>query len=284
DTADDLKRKVEQATILGTLQSTLTDFRYLGKKWKTNCEEERLLGVSLTGIMDCPLLNGSVGTSGELKDLLNELKTTAIDTNKKWAKKLDINPSAAITCVKPSGTVSQLVGASSGIHPRYSEYYIRRVRNDVKDPMSQVMIDHGVPYEVDVTNPNQYVFSYPIKSPPLAPTVRTSGAIEQLELWKIYDKEWCEHKPSVSIYVKEHEWLTVGDWVYQNFHHMSGVSFFPFDDHVYQQAPYEPITEEEYNEMIKDFPDELDFDNLIYNEDTTTASQELACQGGACDL
>ena len=276
DTFDTLVEKVKLATILGTVQSTLTDFRYLGKKWKDNCEEERLLGVSITGIMDCPMLTN--------EEQLEELKGVAIETNKQYAKKLGIAQSAAITCVKPSGTVSQLVNASSGIHPRYAPFYVRRVRNDVKDPMSQVLIDYGVPYEIDRHNPQSYVFEFPIKAPDGATTVADLSAIEQLELWSIYDQHWCEHKPSVSIYVKDDEWIEVGAWVYENFDKMSGVSFFPHDDHVYEQAPYEPLTEEEYNERVKVFSEPLDFDGIVYDEDTTTASQELACAGGACEL
>lgn len=278
-----LKRKVELATILGTIQSTLTDFRYLGKRWKDNCEEERLLGVSITGIMDCPLLNG---TSGKVKlsSRLTALRELAVSTNKKWAKKLGINPSAAITCVKPSGTVSQLASCSSGIHPRFAEYYVRRVRNDVSDPMSQVLIDQGVPYEVDVTNPRQLVFEFPIQSPHNSITIQDISAIEQLNLWKVYNEHWCEHKPSVSIYVKEDEWLKVGAWVYENFDIMSGVSFFPYDDHTYQQAPYERIERPAFESRRDSLPDGISFDNITYDEDTTTASQELACAGGACEL
>jgi ribonucleoside-diphosphate reductase alpha chain len=277
DDFDTLKKKVELATILGTIQSTLTDFRYLGKRWKDNCEEERLLGVSLTGIMDCPLLYQDPA------DRLEELKEHAIATNKKWAKQLGIVQAAAITCVKPSGTVSQLVGCSSGIHPRFALHYIRRVRSDIKDPLSQALIDQGVPYEVDVINPSQYVFEFPIVSDPNGVVVSSIGAIQQLELWKTYNDAWCEHKPSVSIYVKEHEWLKVGAWVYENFDSMSGVSFFPHDDHSYQQAPYEEIDEETYDTLMREFPKELDF-NIIEEEDTTTSSQELACAGGSCEL
>jgi ribonucleoside-diphosphate reductase alpha chain len=281
DTVDTLAKKVELATILGTIQSRFTDFRYLGKRWQDNCEEERLLGVSLTGIMDCPLLNG-VGEPIKLEERLDTLKELAIATNKKWAKKLGISQSAAITCVKPSGTVSQLVGCSSGIHPRYAPWYIRRVRNDIKDPLAQAMIEQGVPYETDVTNPNQVVFSFPMQSPKGAVTVSDVAAIQQLELWKVYAEHWCEHKPSVSIYVAEDEWLQVGSWVYDNFDYMSGVSFFPKDDHVYQQAPYEAVSCDEFERLAYELPSF----NLNINEqdDCTTASQELACSGGACEL
>lgn len=282
DTRETLKEKVRLATILGTMQSTLTDFRYLGKKWKDNCEEERLLGVSLTGIMDCPVLNGTRSMKN-LHLTLKELKDVAIETNRTYAKKFGIEESAAVTCVKPSGTVSQLVMSSSGIHPRYGRFYIRRTRNDVKDPLAQVLIDQGVPYEIDKHNPEAYVFQWPMAAPVGSITVNDVGAIEQLELWKIYNEHWCEHKPSVSIYVSEKEWLDVGAWVYKNFDQMSGVSFFPKDDHIYEQAPYEEITEEHYLALVQSFPKELDF-NITEVEDTTTASHELACTGGACEL
>ena len=287
DTDADLERKVKLATILGTVQSTFTDFRYLGKRWTTNCEEERLLGVSLTGIMDCDRLNGSCGISGSgssrLSARLERLKETAIATNKTYAKKLGISQAAAITCVKPSGTVSQLVGSSSGIHPRYARWYIRRVRNDIKDPISQVLIDQGVPYEIDNHNPQAYVFEFPMESPSTSVQVDDVTALEQLELWRTYARHWCEHKPSVSIYVRENEWLKVGAWVYDNFDIMSGVSFFPKDDHIYQQAPYEGITDEEYKARVLQFPEELCLD-FAEDTDTTTASQELACAGGQCEL
>ena len=283
DTIESLKRKTQLATILGTVQSTLTDFRYLGKKWRDNCEDERLLGVSITGIMDCPLLHKWEHDKGELVRRLEELKDVAITTNKQYAKKLGISPSAAITCVKPSGTVSQLVNASSGIHPRFASHYIRRVRADKSDPLTQALIEQGIPHEDDLHNPNATVFSWPLSSPPESLHISDVSAIQQLELWKVYNQHWCEHKPSVSIYVGEHEWIEVGAWVYDNFDDMSGVSFFPKDDHVYQQAPYEAISEEEFDIRVQSLPStiQLDFDET---EDTTTASQELACQGGQCEL
>jgi len=277
DSFEQLKRKVELATIMGTVQSTFTNFRYLGKRWKDNCDEERLLGVSITGIMDCPLL------SDPDPKMLEELKNHAIATNKKYAKLLGIPESAAITCVKPSGTVSQLVNSSSGIHPRFARYYVRRVRNDLKDPLCQHLIDQGVPYEIDVHNPSAAVFSFPMESPEASIQVGSTTAIEQLELWKTYAQAWCEHKPSVSIYVRPDEWVKVGAWVYENFDIMSGVSFFPKDDHIYQQAPYEEIEESTYHDLNESFPSTLDFQ---FNEesDNTTGSQELACHGGACEL
>ena len=290
DDYDQLKRKVEYATILGTIQSSFTDFRYLGKKWKTNCEEERLLGVSITGIMDCPMLyqddvtiDGVYQAVGTLSERLEGLKNHAIETNKKWAKKLGVQPSAAITCVKPSGTVSQLVGSASGIHPRYASYYIRRVRGDNKDPLTQALIEQGVPHEPDNHAPDTTVFAFPIASPEGSVTIKDLSAIDQLELWKTYDAHWCEHKPSVSIYVKPDEWLQVGAWVYENFDQMSGVSFFPHDDHIYPQAPYEVVDEATYRDLQSKMPPNLVFD-INESDDNTTSSQELACAGGACEL
>lgn len=277
-----LKRKVELAALLGTMQSTLTDFRYLGKRWKDNCEEERLLGVSITGIMDCPILH-DLDPERELSKRLEYLKDAAIQANKKWAKLLGIKQSAAITCVKPSGTVSQLVGSSSGIHPRYAHYYVRRVRGDNKDPLTQRLIEQGVPNEPDVTNPMCTVFSFPMRSPTGSRTINDISALDQLELWKVYNDTWCEHKPSISVYVKDDEWLKVGAWVYENFDIMSGVSFFPHDDHVYKQAPYEVVDEATYRDLVASSPKELDF-TIVEVDDNTTSSQELACAGGACEL
>ena len=227
--------------------------------------------------MDCPLL------SDPDPEMLEELKNHAIETNKKWAKKLGISVSSAITCVKPSGTVSQLVGSSSGIHPRYSQYYIRRVRGDNKDPLTQALIEQGVPHEPDNHAPETTVFSFPMESPMGCKTIKDMGAIDQLELWRIYDQYFCEHKPSVSIYVKESEWLQVGAWVYENFDLMSGVSFFPHDDHIYPQAPYEMVDEATYRDLQSKMPSELSF-NINETDDNTTSSQELACAGGACEL
>jgi ribonucleoside-diphosphate reductase alpha chain len=259
------------------VQSTFTDFRYLSKKWRDNCEEERLLGVSLSGIMDCRYIKGASSSD------LGTLKAYAVTTNKKYAKLLGINHSAAITCVKPSGTVSQLVNSSSGIHPRYSAYYIRRVRADNKDPLTAHLIAQGVPHEIDIHNPSAVVFSFPISSPSSSVTIKDTDAISQLELWKRFALNWCEHKPSISVYVKENEWIEVGAWVYKNFGIMSGVSFFPLDDHTYQQAPYERITEEQYNEYQVAFPVGVNTD-LKESSDSTTGSQEFACVGGQCEL
>lgn len=281
DSVIDLKRKVSIATILGTLQSTLTDFRYLRKIWKRNTEEERLLGVSLTGIMDHPLLSNP--EDEYLPKLLEELRDVAIQTNAEWAEKLGIDPSAAITCVKPSGTVSQLVDSASGIHARFAPYYIRRVRADIRDPLCAVLRDAGVPSEVDVTNPSTLVFSFPMKSPEGAVIASKQTGMEQLKLWSIYQKHWCEHKPSITVYYRDDEFLEIGAWLYKNFDDVSGVSFLPYSEHTYKQAPYEEITKEEYEKMVQGFPTEFNWD-IPEDEDTTTGSQELACVGGACEL
>ena len=288
DTRETLLDKVRLATILGTLQSTLTNFKYVSSDWSKNCEEERLLGVSLTGIMDCPLTNGkSLASKEGLPKLLEELKKMAIDTNKEYAKMLGINQSVAITCIKPSGTVSQLVDASSGIHARHNPYYIRTVRGDKKDPLTQLMIDEGFPVEDDVMQPDHVsVFSFPMKADKGAVFRTDMSAIEQLELWLLYQKHWCEHKPSVTISVKEHEWLDVGAWVYDNFEWMSGVSFLPFDEHTYQQAPYQDCDKSRYDKVAKSLPIDIDWTKLKKYEavDTTTSSQELACSGNSCEL
>jgi ribonucleoside-triphosphate reductase (thioredoxin) len=302
DTLEDLKRKVRLASTLGTLQSTLTDFRYLSAQWKRNTEEERLLGVSLTGIMDHPVLSGEgvaeeidymdrsiteVPTKwGLLQSWLRELKEVAIETNKQWADKLGVNVSTAITCVKPSGTVSQLVDCASGIHPRYARHYIRTVRSDQKDPISQFLIDQGVPCEPDVTKPHDtYVFSFPMRAPDSAVLRDDMTAIDQLNLWKIYQEYWCEHKPSITVYVREGEWMDVGAWVYNNFNAVSGISFLPHTDHVYKQAPYQEITEEEYEKSEKVVLDWEKFFNGDYEKsDMTIGSQELACTGGSCEI
>ena len=237
DTRESLKAKVKHATILGTFQSTLTEFKYLSREWKRNCDEERLLGVSLTGIMDNPLTNGS---KNGLKELLEELRDVAYETNKEWADRLGIPHAAAITCVKPSGTVSQLVDSASGIHARHNPFYIRTVRADNKDPLCKLMQEMGFPNEPDVTKPDHTtVFSFPMKSPKDAVFRMDMSALEQLELWKTYQESWCEHKPSVTISVKEDEWVDVAAWVYENFDSISGISFLPFSEHVYRQAPYQ---------------------------------------------
>ena len=284
DTRESLKEKVRTAAILGTFQSTLTNFRYLSREWKKNCDEERLLGVSLTGIMDSPLTNGS---KKGLDKLLEELRTVAYETNKEWADKLGIPVSAAITCVKPSGTVSQLVDTASGIHARHNPYYIRTVRADNKDPLCKLMKNMGFPNEVDVTKPEHTtVFSFPMKTPKGAVCRMDMTALEQLELWKVYAESWCEHKPSVTISVKEDEWVEVAAWVYDHFDSISGISFLPFSEHAYRQAPYQDCTEEEYKETVKTMPKNVDWAKLskYESQDYTIASQELACTAGGCEI
>jgi len=280
-----LKDKVRLAAILGTWQSTLTNFRYLSSMWNKNCDEERLLGVSLTGITDSELTNGK---KAGIEKRLQELRDIAVATNKEWAKKLGINQSAAVTCVKPSGTVSQLVDSASGIHARHNPYYIRTVRADKKDPLARLMIDNGVPVEDDVMRPdNVYVFSFPMKAPENAIFRTEMSAIEQLELWVKYQENWCEHKPSVTVSVKEHEWLDVGAWVYNHFDKMSGVSFLPFSEHVYKQAPYQDCTKEEYEAALAKMPKNIDWTKLkdYENTDETLGAQELACSAaGGCEV
>ena len=284
DTRKSLKEKVRVATILGTFQSTLTEFKYLSREWKRNCEEERLLGVSLTGIMDNPLTNG---TKDGLEKLLEELRDVAYETNKEWAEKLGIPSSAAITCVKPSGTVSQLVDSASGIHARHNPYYIRTIRADNKDPLCKMMKEMGFPHEPDVTKPdNTTVFSFPQKAPNDAVCRQDMTAWKQLSIWHTYAKHWCEHKPSVTVSVKEDEWINTAAWVYNNFDDISGISFLPFTEHVYRQAPYQDCTEEEYTEALKRMPTNVDWTELskYESQDYTVASQELACTGNSCEI
>ena len=285
DTAESLRKKVRIATILGTFQSTLTSFKYLSREWKRNCDEERLLGVSLTGIMDNSITNGK---KGNLEQLLEDLKQEAVVTNKEFADKLDIPQSAAITCVKPSGTVSQLVDSASGIHARHNPYYIRTVRADNKDPLCAFMKDAGFPNEADVMKPQHTtVFSFPMQSPKNAVFRQDMTAKEQLELWQKYQTHWCEHKPSVTISVKEHEWMEVGNWVWDNFDSISGISFLPFSEHTYRQAPYQDCSKEEYEEALKAMPKNVDWSQLSkYEEqDFTAGAQELACAAdGGCEV
>ena len=286
DTRESLLEKVRLATILGTFQSTLVNFKYVSKAWKNNCQEERLLGVSLTGIMDCKLTNGK-GPHGSLPAVLKDLKSMAVKTNKEFAEKLGINQSVAVTCVKPSGTVSQLTDAASGIHARHNPYYIRTVRGDKKDPLTRMMVDAGFPVEDDAMNPSHTsVFSFPMKVDNGAVFRTDMTAIEQLELWKTYQENWCEHKPSVTISVKEHEWLEVGAWVYENFNYMSGVSFLPFSEHTYKQAPYQDCTKEEYEMLLDKMPEVVEWNKLAEYEQTdmTIGAQELACAAGFCEI
>lgn len=282
DTLADLKRKVRIATILGTLQATLTDFRYLRKIWERNTQEEALLGVSLTGIMDHPLLSGRKDKN-ELKKWLKQMREEAIRVNAEWSKKLGINASVSITAVKPSGTVSQLVDSASGIHPRYARHYIRRVRADSRDPLCSVLEAAGVPVEDDVMSPSTKVFSFPMKAPDNAVLADEMGAMEQLELWEIYQDHWCEHKPSMTCYYRDNEFLEVGQWLYNKFDKVSGVSFLPYSDHTYQQAPYEPVDAATYKKLVKNFPKHIEWD-ISEASDMTEGSQQLACTGNNCEL
>lgn len=293
DTLETLKKKVELATIMGTLQSTLTNFRYVRPIWKRNTEEERLLGVSMTGIMDHPVLSGATdkGTwfdhpnMSDLASVLETLRQVSVDTNKLWADKLGIEQSTAITCVKPSGTVSQLVDSASGIHARFSPYYVRRVRQDVKDPLTQLLIEQGVPFEADVTNPNNMVFSFPQKAPEGALCTKDMNAMRQLELNAVYEDSWTEHKVSQTVYYSDDEFLETMQWVWENLDKSSGVSFLPRTDHVYKQAPYEEITAEQYEELVKGLP-EIDWSKLsdYESEDMTEGAQTLACVAGQCEI
>jgi ribonucleoside-diphosphate reductase alpha chain len=284
DTLETLERKVRLATILGTIQSTYTKFPYLRKVWQKNTEEERLLGVSLTGIMDNPLMTTK---NAGLDKTLEHLKNVAVATNAEWADRLGIPVSAAITCVKPSGTVSQLVDSASGIHARHSPYYIRTVRGDNKDPLTQFMKDQGIPNEPDVFKPDQTtVFSFPVKSPDNAVVTEDLSAIDQLEMWLAYQRHWCEHKPSVTINVKKGEWFEVGAFVYKYFDEMSGVSFLPYNEHTYQQAPYQEVGKSEYEELLSTMPQAIDWAKLsdYEKEDNTAGSQTLACSGDSCEI
>ena len=284
DSIEDLARKVRVATILGTIQSTYTHFPYLRKVWGTNTESERLLGVSLTGVMDNKLM--TLANEG-LSETLEHLRDVAISTNAEWADRLGIPHSTAITCVKPSGTVSQLVDSASGIHARHSPYYIRTVRGDNKDPLTQFMIDQGVPNEPDVMKPDATtVFSFPMRSPIGAVHTADMTAIEQLEMWLMYQRHWCEHKPSVTINVKADEWLEVGAFVYKHFDEMSGVSFLPFNEHTYQQAPYQECDKDHYYEVVETSPDSIDWTKLANYEveDNTSGMQTMACTGDVCEM
>lgn len=284
DSYDDLERKVRMASILGTIQSTYTKFPYLRKVWQRNTEDERLLGVSLTGIMDNTL---TTTQNHGLSKTLEKLREVAVETNIDLSKRLGINPSAAITCVKPSGTVSQLVDSSSGIHARHSNYYIRTVRGDNKDPLTQFMADQGIPNEPCVMKPDQTtVFSFPVKAPSGAVVTEDMTAIEQLETWLMYQRHWCEHKPSVTINVRSDEWFEVGAFVYKHFDEMSGVSFLPYNEHTYQQAPYQEITKEQYEESLSQMPKAVDFFKLkeYEKQDNTAGSQTMACTGDVCEM
>ena len=310
DTEEEVSKKVDLATVLGTWQSTLTNFQYLRDIWKQNTEEERLLGVSLTGQFGNAIFSGKARSSGEfgprpgeiyydeeivkkdnhdkLKHMLQRLRSRARFVNINEAKKLGINPSAAITCVKPSGTVSQLTGVSSGMHPWHSEYYIRTVRGDKKDPLSNFLKDIGIPCEDDFMNPNNtYVFSFPVKAPEKATFRKDLTAIEHLELWLLYQRAWCEHKPSITVSVHEDEWMAVGSWVWDHFDEVSGISFLPYSDHSYKQAPYQEIDENQYIDLYNKMPSKIRWEDLSFyeTEDGTLGSQTLACSSdGNCEL
>jgi ribonucleoside-diphosphate reductase alpha chain len=279
DTFETLKRKVELATILGTIQATFTDFRYLRSIWKRNTEEEALLGVSFTGLMDSPLKDMYYESS----DQLEALKQHAVEVNKLWAERLEINQSTAITCVKPSGTVSQLVDSASGLHPRFAPYYVRRVRNSVNDPLTQFLASQGVPWEMDKMSPNTAVFSFPQKSPDGAVCKDGLTAIEQMKYWKHIQDNWCEHKPSITVYYGADEYMELGAWVWEHFDEVSGVAFLPRLEHTYEQAPYEEITKEQYEELKATMPT-IDWSQFTEDEDNTEGSQTLACFGSSCEI
>lgn len=286
DSVDDLKEKVRIATILGTVQSSLTNFKYLRKVWRDNCDEERLLGVSLTGQFGHPVLSGRSGLD-ELADALDALRAEAVETNAVFAKRLGINQSTAITTAKPSGTVSQLTESSSGMHPWHAQYYVRSVRADNKDPLTQFMKDIGIPSEPDVTKPESTtVFSFPQKAPEGAITRNDLGAIEHLDIWKVYKQHWTEHNPSVTISVREHEWIEVANWVYDNWEDVGGISFLPYSDHTYKQAPYQDCTEADYYLLKAEMPDTIDWSLLsaYETEDTTTGTQTLSCTAANCEI
>ena len=284
DGIEDLERKVRLATILGTIQSTYTHFPYLRKLWKKNTEEERLLGVSLTGIMDNPLMTTR---NAGLEKTLEHLRGIAVDTNTEWANRLGIPVSTAITCVKPSGTVSQLADSASGIHSRHSAYYIRTVRGDTKDPLTQFMIDQGIPSEPCVMKPDTtIVFSFPVKSPEGATTRDDMTALEALETWLMYQRHWCEHKPSITVNVRDDEWMEVGAFVYKHFDEMSGVSFLPYDGGTYRQAPYQECGKSDYEELKSLMPKAIDWSKLseYESEDNTSGMQTMACSGDSCEI
>lgn len=286
DTPENLARKVRLATILGTMQATLTNFQYISSEWTKNCKEEALLGVSLTGILDNRMMHYG-GTNFDLETMLDNLRQSAIDTNKEWADKIGINPSASITCVKPSGTVSQLVDAASGIHARHAPYYIRTVRADNKDPLCMMMKEMGFPHEPDFMKPEHTtVFSFPMKSPEDSVFRKDMSAIDQLDLWLTYQRHWCEHKPSITVTVKENEWMDVGAWVYKHFDEVSGISFLPYSDHSYRQAPYQDCSKDEYEALVAKMPKDIDWSALsnYEKEDNTVGNQTYACSGDKCEI
>jgi ribonucleoside-diphosphate reductase alpha chain len=286
DTEETLKRKIRVAVIMGSMQATLTNFTYLRDIWRKNTEEEALLGVSITGILDNALLSGAEGKK-KLAEVLNRLREYAVAVNKEWAKILGINPSVALSCVKPSGTVSQLVDCSSGIHGRFSKFFIRTIRADKKDPLAKMMAELGFPHEDDVNKPEyNWVFSFPMRAPDCSVLAENLSAIEHLELWKIYQDHWTEHKPSITVYVRENEWMDVGAWVYKHFDSVSGVAFLPYSGHSYRQAPYQEITEAEYKAWLEKMPKDVDWSKLgdYEKEDNTQVTKSFACSGDTCDV
>jgi ribonucleoside-triphosphate reductase len=283
DSVDTLRNKVRLATILGTFQSTMTHFPYLRKVWQTNTEEERLLGVSMTGILDNPLLNNP--DDPYLPTILEDFKDVAINTNAEFADAIGINRSAAITAIKPEGTVSQLTGTASGIHPQHSQYFIRRVRSDNKDPLTDFLKASGFPSEPCVMKPESTtVFSFPMRVEKGAVLREDLNAIKHLRLWLLFQRHYCEHKPSVTISVNENEWPEVGAWVWNNFDEITGVSFLPMDGGTYRQAPYESMTEFEYHDMVSKMPVGIDWDKLVEGTDNVEGSQTLACTAGGCEI
>jgi ribonucleoside-diphosphate reductase alpha chain len=286
DSIDDISKKVELATILGTFQSTLTNFPYLRKIWQKNTEEERLLGVSMTGILDNSFMSGAKNVS-DLKNFLMHLRDVTKEVNKEWAEFLNISPSASITCIKPEGTTSCVAGTSSGLHPRHSKHYIRRVRLDTKDPIGQLMIDAGVPHEPCVMRPdNTMVFSFPVQSPTSSICQESLGAIRHLELWELYQIYYCDHKPSITISYTDDEFLSIGAWVWDRWNWVSGISFLPKVDHVYEQAPFEEVNSETYSTLLDAMPEEIDWSKLseYEKEDETKHNHTLACSSGSCEI
>lgn len=287
DNAEDVKRKARIATILGTFQASLTDFKFIGEEWIKNTREEALLGVSMTGVMDNALFSGQQGHD-KLAEVLQEIRDYTVEVNAEWAEKLGINPAAAITCNKPSGTVSCLVDSASGIHTRHANYYIRTVRTDKKDPLYSFMKEEGVPVEDCYLKPDTTaVFSFPMKAPEGALNRDSLTAVEQLEVWLTYQRHWCHHKPSVTINVKEHEWPEVGAWVWKHFDEVSGVSFLPHSNHTYKQAPYTELTKDDFERWVEDHPMPiLNWQKLSMFEltDSTTGTQNLACTAGGCEI
>lgn len=285
DTLEELKEKVVRAAYLGTFQATLTNFDYLRPIWKENTEEERLLGVSLSGLFGHPVLSGRKGME-MLEEWLFEMRMAAKFANIYLSGLLGINPAAAVTCIKPEGTTSQLVGVSSGSHPWFAEQYIRNVRGDVKDPLSQFLSAVGIPSETDIISDQNLVFSFPIAAPEGALTREDLTAVEHLELWAAYREHWTDHNPSVTINVRDNEWDEVREWVWENFDKITGVSFLPYDDHVYEQAPYVPVSDKEFEDLQAKMPEHIDWSELSFFEatDETNGSQELSCMSGACDI